>query len=237
MTGGKPASVEVTHDVEFESLAADYLRRHPEFFERHRELLGELRVPHPSGRAVSLIERQVDALRDEIAHYRQQIETLVELARDNDLLTERLHRLTLALIDAADFAEVIELLEDHLHDEFKAEAVELKLFSATRLREQSESGAGGQPEPELDAFMGFFERSRPVCGPLTPQQLDYLFGAQAEELGSAAILPIQGDDILGVLAIGSADPRRFHPDMGTEFLVRLTEIVSRKLQAVSLPGV
>jgi uncharacterized protein YigA (DUF484 family) len=89
----------------------------------------------------------------------------------------------------------------------------------------------------LDAFMGFFERGRPVCGPLTPQQLDYLFGAQAEELGSAAILPIQGDDILGVLAIGSADPRRFHPDMGTEFLVRLTEIVSRKLQAVSLPGV
>ena len=237
MTQGKSAAVEVVYDVEFESLAAEYLRRHPEFFERHRKLLRELRVPHPSGHAVSLIERQVDVLRSEIAHYRRQIETLMELARDNDLLSKRLHRQTLALIDAADFAEVIEFLEDHLHDEFGAEAVELKLFSATQLREQSGSGGRGQSEPELDAFMGFFERGQPVCGPLTPKQLDYLFGAQAEDMGSAAILPIQGNDILGVLAIGSTDPRRFHAGMGTEFLVRLTEIVSRKLQAVSLPGV
>ena len=237
MTGGMPASDQATRDAQFETRAAEYLRRHPDFFERHRELLRELQLPHPSGRAVSLVERQPEALRGEAARYRQQIETLMELARDNDLLNDRLHRLTLALIDAVDFAEVVELLEDHLHDEFKAEAVELKLFSATSLRELSEAEGSGQPEPELDAFLEFFENGRPVCGPLTPQQMDYLFGAQAQDMGSAAILPIRGDDILGVLAIGSADPHRFHPDMGTDFLVRLTEIVSRKLQAVSLPGV
>jgi uncharacterized protein YigA (DUF484 family) len=232
MTVGTAASRQAAHDADFESRVAEYLRSQPEFFERHLDLLGELRLPHPSGRAVSLVERQLDALRDEAAHYRQQIDTLVGVARDNDLLNDRLHHLTLALIDAADFAEVVELLEDHLHDEFKAEAVELKLFSTTRLRE-----GGGEAEPELDAFLEFFERGRPVCGPLTPVQMDYLFGVQAEEMGSAAILPIQGDDILGVLAIGSTEPGRFHPDMGTDFLVRLTEIVSRKLQAVSLPGV
>ena len=83
----------------------------------------------------------------------------------------------------------------------------------------------------------FFERERPVCGRLGAEQMDFLFGAQAEEMGSAALLPLQTDDILGVLAIGSADPQRFHPDMGTEFLHRLTEVVGRKLQVVSLPGV
>ena len=235
MTGGMTASDQSAFDAEFETQAADYLHSHPDFFQRHLELLGELRLPHSSGRAVSLVERQMEALREEAGNYRQQIQDLISLARDNELLNDRLHHLTLALIDAVDFEEVVELLEDHLHDEFKAEAVELKLFSTTRLREQDESTEGA--EPELEAFMEFFQKGRPVCGPLTAQQLDYLFGVQAQEMGSAAILPIQGDDILGVLAIGSADPERFHPDMGTDLLLRLSQIVSRKLQAVSLPGV
>ena len=46
---------------------ADFLRRHPDFFERHLALLTELVVPH-SGRtgAVSLLERQVTVLRDQL---------------------------------------------------------------------------------------------------------------------------------------------------------------------------
>ena len=220
MTGGVTASDERAFDADFELQAADYLRSHPDFFQRHLELLGELRLPHSSGRAVSLVERQMEALREEAGNYRQQIQTLISLARDNDLLNDRLHHLTLALIDAADFEEVVDLLEDHLHDEFKAEAVELKLFSATQLRKQDDSFDRAGADPELDAFMEFFQQGRPVCGPLTAQQLDYLFGAEAQEMGSAAILPIQGHDILGVLAIGSTDPERFHPDMGTDLLLR-----------------
>jgi len=231
MTVGTAATQQAAHDGEFETQVVEYLRSQPAFFERHMDLLGELRLPHPSGRAVSLVERQLDVLREEVARYRKQIDAVVDVARDNELLNDHLHHLTLALIDAADFDEVVELLEDHLHDEFKAEAVELKLFSVTGLREDEAA------EPELKAFKEFFDNGSPVCGALSPLQMDYLFGVQAEEMGSAAILPIQGDDILGVLAIGSSNPERFHAEMGTDFLVRLTEIVSHKLQAVSLPGV
>jgi len=44
---------------ELEESVTDYLVRHPEFFESHGEVLAKLKVPHPTGRAVSLIERQV----------------------------------------------------------------------------------------------------------------------------------------------------------------------------------
>ncbi|MCG8123395.1 MAG: DUF484 family protein [Candidatus Thiodiazotropha taylori] len=37
--------------------------------------------------------------------------------------------------------------------------------------------------------------------------------------------------------MGSCDPERFAPDHGTEFLTRLGQIISRTLQAVSLPGI
>ena len=41
---------------------ADYLRRHPDFFEDKPTLLADLRVPHATGTAVSLVERQVAVL-------------------------------------------------------------------------------------------------------------------------------------------------------------------------------
>ena len=223
-------------DVQTEELGrdaqiADYLQAHPEFFARHPNLLAQLRIPHGSGGAVSLIERQVDMLRTEVGQYQKQLQRLVDLARENERLSQRLHTLTLALIDAADFPEVLNTLEDHLHDEFQADAVELRLFSGPF---PADSGAA---DPLATVFREFFLRGRPVCGPATEPQLSYLFGTQGEDVRSAALLPLHGDDLVGVLAIGSADPERFHPDMGTEFLSRLAEIVSRKLQVVSLPGV
>lgn len=51
-----------------ENEVADFLRAHPDFFERHLALLSELVVPHSSrGGAVSLLERQVGVLRDQLS--------------------------------------------------------------------------------------------------------------------------------------------------------------------------
>ena len=41
-----------------EQAVQDYLERNPDFFERNSALLGSLRVPHGTGEAVSLVERQ-----------------------------------------------------------------------------------------------------------------------------------------------------------------------------------
>jgi hypothetical protein len=67
-------------------------------------------------------------------------------------------------------------------------------------------------------------------------QMDYIFGAEGDEIASAALIPLQSQGVLGLLAIGSRDPRRFVPQQGTEFLTRLGEIISHTLKAVSLPG-
>lgn len=233
MTGN--TAPETVEDSELEeSQVAEFLCRHPDFFDRNPSLLTDLRIPHHTGDAVSLVERQLEALRQETNRYKRRIRQLIEMVRDNEQLNQRLHQLTLSLIDAADFTELLNSLEDHLHDEFQADAVELKLFDGTGLQEADDSEPA---KPELTAFLEFFELGQPLCGQLPPNQLGYLFGAQAEDVGSAALLPLQGDDILGVLAIGSSDEARFHPDMGTDFLVRLAEVVNHKLRAVSLPGV
>jgi len=130
-----------THEGAREAEIAAYLHLHPDFFERHTVLLEELRIPHARGIAVSLVERQIEALRSGNVQLRRQIQELIAVARGNDQLNRRLHQLTLALIDAGDFSGVLNNLEDQLHEEFRADAVELRLFSAEEVRQRREAAA------------------------------------------------------------------------------------------------
>ena len=209
---------------------AAYISTHPDFFTRHPDALAAIDIPHPTGDAVSLIERQVRTLREQAANYRRQLEDLITVARENDALAKRLHRLTLALIETHSFDEVLNTLQDELRDQFKADAVEMKLFAA----EQIEAHAH-EPGPAL--FGDFLRRARPNCGRLDKAKLEYLFGPQAGETGSAALSPLTAPPLAGVLAIGSRDPERFHEGKSVDFLQRLAEVVSAKLQSASSPGI
>ena len=213
-----------------EEQIAEYLIVHPDFFERHPDALAAIDIPHPTGDAVSLIERQVRTLRAQAANYRRQLEDLVTVARENDALAKRLHRLTLALIETHSFDEVLNTLQDELRDQFKADAVEMKLFASDQLEAHAH-----EPGPAL--FRDFLQRARPNCGRLDKAKLEYLFGSQAGETGSAALIPLTAPPLAGVLAIGSRDPERFHEGKSVDFLQRLAEVVSAKLQSASSPGI
>ncbi|MGD8587882.1 MAG: DUF484 family protein [Chromatiales bacterium] len=209
-----------------------YLGEHPDFFVKHPGLLARINIPHESGQAVSLIERQVEVLRNQLKEYQRRLEQWVEVAKQNDGLQIRMHRLTLELIDAATFDEVLTALEDELHDDFQADAVELRLFSASQLNDHLDQ----QLPNHSSTFEKFFKNNRPICGTLARGQLDYIFGAGGAEIASAALIPLKSEGVLGLLAIGSRDPKRFRSQQGTEFLTRLGEIISHTLKAVSLPG-
>lgn len=215
-----------------EARIADYLSANPDFLERHPEALAALQIPHDTGGAVSLIERQVKQLRADSTKYRRQLEDLIEVARENDRLTAKLHQLILALIDARTLDEVLTSLQDQLLDQFQADAVELKLFSCDELERGAEQGDSGAA-----LFNDFMAKGQPSCGSLPAAQLQYLFGEGLGEHGSVALIPLNAGEQEGVLAIGSHDPQRFHAGKGLDFLTRLGEIVSHTLQAVTSPGV
>lgn len=215
-----------------ERRVAEYLRKHPDFFERHEELLTELRVSHPeSGQAVSLVERQVGVLQEQKAALKQKLKGVARNARNNELLLERIESLALALLETRDLEGAITTLERVLHREFYAEAVALRLF-------QTGGGAAllhyylAPDSEDLNAFHGVLSRREPVCGYLTPEQIRVLFPNQDEELVSGALVPLCEEDghCLGLLGVGSSDARRFHPEMGTVFLRHLGALVAAILR-------
>jgi uncharacterized protein len=208
-----------------ESTVAAYLRAHPDFFERNPEVLGELRVAHATGGAVSLIEHQVNVLRRQLETERSRLTHLISRAREYESLSNRLHGLVLHLIPASGLEQLQAALEDALSREFSAEAVTLKLFPV-------HPGADGQGDPVTQEFLEFVDREHALCGPLGTDKTQILFGALGAEVRCAALIPIRAAGRSGVLAIGAADPQRFKPDMGTDLLDRLGEIVGCKLGAL-----
>lgn len=229
MSPGSEAAV----DADLERTVADYLAAHPDFFDRHAELLATLRVPHGPGQTVSLVERQLGLLRGQTDLLRARLEQLIAVARENEQLHDRLHRLTLALLDAQDFEAVLQTLRAELRAQFQADAVVLHLVDPAQLqRPEDPSRASG-----LLLLRELVATGQPRCGALGEAELAYFFDAQAGESRSVALIPLVGPRLIGALAIGSRDPQRFAGGKATDFLVRLGEVVARTVQAVSPRGV
>src|SRR5580692_10696602 len=71
-------------DTEEESIAS-YLQRNPEFFERHQAVLARLKLPHArGGSTISLVERQIEVLREKQAALENKLAELVRVGAEPD---------------------------------------------------------------------------------------------------------------------------------------------------------
>ncbi len=206
---------------------ADYLRRHPGFFENKPTLLADLRVPHATGSAVSLVERQVAVLREGNAGLQKQLKELVQVARENGQLNARLHKFTLQIIENDSLDTLLVLIDKQLRHNFSASLVALRLLVGTS---DNKLAAGDEFPEDADALRGLFRRllsaGKPHCGQLNGEQLAALFGEQAEGIASSAVLPLGKRGDLGLLAIGSFEKDCYHASMDTSFLDNLAEVIT-----------
>ena len=217
-------------DTEEESIAG-YLQRNPEFFERHQAVLARLKLPHSrGGSTISLVERQIEVLREKVAGLENKLAELVRVARANDALAERLHRFTRRLLGALPRNEAIARIEAGLREDFDAFHAALVLVGA-----EPDPGLPSfvrtvaLDDPQLKSFESLFASGKPRCGQARDSQREFLFGPEGLAMGSVALVPLGEKGSIGLLALGSADRDRFHPGMSTEFLSRLADLMADSL--------
>jgi uncharacterized protein YigA (DUF484 family) len=217
-----------------EQAIAQYLQHNCDFFERHPQLLARLRLQHPrNASTVSLIERQVEVLREKYQTQEQKLAEFVRVARANNVLAEKIHRFTRRLLRTHDAAQSIAEIEASLREDFDTFHAVLALSSSalphdegTALRFLRRVAAD---DPAFRSFDALFTAGKPRCGQIRDTQRDFLFGAEAPNIGSVALIPLAGQPPLGLLALGSVDRDRFHPGMSTEFLSRMGELITDAL--------
>ena len=200
-----------------------YLRSHPDLLDRHPDLLADLIIPHGAGSA-SLIERQVQVLRERNLRLEGTLDELLRHARQNQALLDKVHELGLALLRSTDLSARIEALAHGLVRHFHAEMVRLVL------PRQHPAARCERAEPlclALEDWPGPPAEGAPCCGPLDPALADWLFPAPDGAPASAALIALPENP--GMLFIGSRDPHRFHRHMGTDVLRRLGDLAGAAL--------
>ncbi|UCE30772.1 MAG: DUF484 family protein [Burkholderiales bacterium] len=212
---------------------AQYLREHPDFLDAHPDLLAVLTVPHaPGGRAVSLVERQVEVLREKCKQLELRLAELIRNAQENDAIATRLQSFTRDLLVARDPAQLPILVETAMRDTFSVPQVALRLWSVSA--DFSELPCVHAVEASVRTLASSLKR--PFCGPnsdLRPAVWLQDGGASAR---SAALISLRvgaRPDAFGLLVLGSADPERFAASMGTAFLERIGEVASAALSRLT----
>jgi uncharacterized protein YigA (DUF484 family) len=200
---------------------ASFLRRHPRFLDQFPDLALTLNVPREEGKATSLASYQLEVLRDKNRELNRRLQELFATANENERLTVRTHQMTLALMRARDPADTLRAVVAVLTEDFASELVRVVLLRRDdRLPAADWLQVLAADDEALRPFAEFLQAGEPLCGRLQPEKLDLLFGARAGEVQSTALLPLAGR---GMLAIGSTDPNRFYPGMGTLFLRLMSE--------------
>ena len=213
------------------SVVEEYLRANPGFFAEHGDFLADITIPQPQNdRTISLTERQMQALRTKNRKLENKLAELIQFGEENDLISEKLHRLLVGLIAAETFQAVIHLLNFHLRDDFAVPHVALRLWAAPgSIDDLPEFAAVSE---ELQVFAETL--TRPYCGSTSGFGTASWFGEHAPHIRSQALIALRnGGGTMGLIALGSEDLQRFYADMGTLYLERLGEAVSAALARVT----
>ena len=215
-------------ELSWEEAVSRYLEDHPDFFQRYPDILTKLALRHDVGGATSLIERQVRLLRSENETLRNQLRDLVAIARENDILSARLHRFALAMANSASLDDVFDNAYAMLRREFKIDAVAILCTGDV-------NAAFSRPEfvnddVRLQNVIRDYGSGKPVCGARFDESLlKYLFGLNGAAVLSASLIGLGSRAAFGMLALGSHDPRRFHGEMGTVYLAQLGDVLMHSI--------
>jgi uncharacterized protein YigA (DUF484 family) len=211
-------------------VVASYLRKHPDFLVNNPDVLEALELHHQSGSAVSLIERQIGQLRSSNEEMSLQLKRLIQVASENEKLMSRLHGLTLELMLIGSKREFFTHLGNSLLNDFNADILQICLFDQEIAAEAGEDVIGIKADdPALEQFLPLLEKDQTACGRLSEGKLSFLFGSKARWVQSTALIPLGEKGVDGMMAIGSSDPARFYPGMGTLFLDLLANVISATL--------
>ncbi|MFM0732962.1 DUF484 family protein [Paraburkholderia sediminicola] len=227
---------------------AEYLLANPEFFAENAEMLATIRLANPHGKAaVSLQERQMEMLRDKNKHLERRLAELLRYGHENDSIASKFNRWTIRVMAERDPYALPRTISNGLRDIFDVPQAALRVWDVSEPYSQAEFArhvgeevrifANSLTTPYCGANTGF-EAAQWLTPAVSAVSDDESAGSTSESAHateSIALLALRDPEgkeeapTFGLLVMGSADARRFHDGMATDFLTQIGALASAAL--------
>ncbi len=208
-----------------------YLTEHPEFFKNHPDLFSQMVVTQDNQGAVSLVERQLQILREKVSIQEKEASRLIATAKQNEHIYKAFINLYMSLLECPNSKQMIYLLRAILLEQIQLDGLKLVLFIAS-----SDEHAANLVEPRSlyqDVLQQRLARDDYYFGRLKKQEMD-LFFKEEQAIKSVALIRLGGQKDMGILAFGSIDELHFQGDMDTLFLAPMVKLINRLLLDFSI---
>ncbi|MBC7787500.1 MAG: DUF484 family protein [Methylophilaceae bacterium] len=211
-----------------ESQIKIYLENNPYFFEQHPALLADLFLPSPHGNGtISLAERQQLAQRDKINALESKFAELVKIGNENEVISNKVHALTLGLLASQQLVISLQLLQHYLQMELNVPHGVLKVWTNAKNVNDAVNPIFALETMQNLALLDWIQSlETPYCGTAPEPTIKSWLN---EDVQSYAVIALHSNKIFGALILASDDARHFYPEMGTMFLKRIGELVSASL--------
>lgn len=201
-----------------EQEVTDFLQANPDFFIRQSDLLTRIQVHHSERGVVSLVDIQLERLRQQVTELEGKIQGLMSAAEKNSQLFDIFARAQLQLFQTHNIYQACGVLET-LAEQLGLE-VGLRLFDSMDDNLYLERRS-------FEHFRCARLTARPVyLGRLRKQESELLFD-HPPHLGSFVVVPLGSERLIGVLSFASVDGGHFQPEMDTLFVEQLAVVLTR----------
>ena len=191
----------------------DFLKTNPDIFQRHPELLELVTLSDSRGTA-SLLEKQLEQLKERLNRFQSKQSEFIEVARENEQISDSFSKVIYQLIGFSNLSEFASEFPVILRKTFEIDEVSFKTKQSAALRPADQ-------EIYEDALRRLVN-NQSVCDDRWPSSIISLFFSDA--IKSAALIPMRSsteDETIGILALGSTNPERYTNELGTTHLDRL----------------
>ena len=203
---------------------AKFLQENPDFFVQYSDIFSTLEVPHPNqSRAISLGERQILTLRERLRDFEFRLAELVRNGALNEATTTKLNLWCTRMLAEQSPLRLPGEVALGLAEQFNLQEVALRVWGLDIPAE----GVGAPVDAAVHDFANTL--AAPYCGSST----DFTaVGWLHKKPASLAMLSLRAkpqEPAFGLMVLGSDDPDRFAPEMGTTFLQTVSNLASAAL--------
>ena len=186
-----------------------------DFFETRESLVSEMSFKHSSSSASSILERQVNKLREDHKSLINMLTSFMETASINEDLFNKSKNLTLQILESSTRKQIINKVENSFSKDFKVDKPLLKFYKNKKI-------------DELEKLTGLSLHKGAIhCGSLSSEKMNVLFNDN--KIGSMVVAVIVVGNEIGLLMLGSFDRSKYLGDEDTTFIEYIRDVLEKKL--------